>query len=182
MMFASSESANLRPFYRRSLIEGQIREIAEPYPEIQASARRSPASGWNHTLVICGRVALTQNAAGCPEEVVRPSLFRQMYAGPDNQRFLFREMEPEEPAPDSVLYGILIHGQSVESAILPAFARIVFPKQNLKENWSQQIDLFEEFPQVVRARTLGAFEAEPVHISEPEPALRTDYRQADGGA
>lgn len=183
-LFDHPEANNIRPFYRRALIEGQLREVAALFPAINATARRSPASAWNHTLVICGRAALTQNAVGGPEEVVRPSLFRQMYAGRDNQRYLFPEMEPEEPPPDSVLYSILIHGQSEESAIFPGFARIVFPKEDLQSNWPEYIDLFQEFPEVVRSRTQGAFEdraaVEP--IAEPQPELRTDHRQADGGA
>jgi hypothetical protein len=180
--FDRPEGVNLRPFYRRALIEGQLREVAASFPEMTATARRSPASGWNHTLVLCGRIALTQNAVGGPEEVVQPSLFRQMYAARDNQRYLFPELEPEEPPPDSVLYGILIHGQSDEGAIFPGFAKIVFPKEDLQSYWPGRIDLFQEFPEVVRAKTEGLFETQAgvEQVAEPEPELRMDDRQVSG--
>ncbi|MCX7424146.1 MAG: hypothetical protein NTW96_00680 [Planctomycetia bacterium] len=180
--FDRPEAANLRPFYRRALIESQLREVAASFPEITATARRSPASGWNHTLVLCGRIALTQNAVGGPEEIVQPSLFRQRYAARDNQRYLFVELEPEEPPPDSVLYGILIHGQANEGVVFPGFARIVFPKEDLQSYLPGQIDLFREFPEVVRTKTEGLFEdaTNLEQIAEPEPELRMDRRQAAG--
>lgn len=181
--FDTPEVGNIRPFFRRALIEGQLREIAAAFPEIAAQARRSPASSWNHTLVICGRVAMTQNAAGGPDEIVRPSLFRQMYAARDNQRYLFPEMEPQAPPPDSVLYGILLHGQSSESPIFPGFAMIQFPREDLQSYWPARIDLFEEFPEVVRAKTEGVFRdaATVEHVSAPEPELRIGHPQSGAG-
>ena len=181
--FEISESANLRPFYRRALIEGQLRDAAAPHKEITASARRSPSSGWNHTVVMAGGVAFTQNSAGDPDHVVRPSQFRQLYACRDNQKYLFAELEPADPPPNPVIYCILIHGQSGESPIFPAFARIVFPKEDLLSNWPGQIDLFAEFPDVVRKFTEGKFEdATAEQVAEPVPELKTTRLRKSGSA
>jgi hypothetical protein len=125
---------------------------------------------------------LTQNAVGGPEEIVRPSLFRKMYAGRDNQRFLFPELEPEKAPPDSLLYGILIHGQPEGSAVFPAFAKIVFPKEDLESYWPGQIDLFQAFPDVVRAKTERPFgtATNVEQIAEPQPELRSVARRVAG--
>lgn len=181
--FEISESTNLRPFYRRALVEGQLRDAAAGYKEVTAAARRSPASGWNHTVVIAGNVAFTQNSASDPENVVRPSLFRQLYACRDNQKYLFAELEPPAPPPKTLLYGILIHGQSEDSPIFPAFVRIVFPKEDLLSNWSDQIDLFAEFPDVVRSCTEGKFE-DPIaeQVAEPAPELKAKELRKSGSA
>ena len=180
--FAKTEAVNVRPFYRRGLIEGALREAAESFPQITASARRSVASGWNHTLIICGGVALTENAVGGPEEIVRASLFRKTYAGKDNQRYLFPELKPEEAPLDSLLYGILIHGQPEGSAKFPAFAKIVFPKEDLESYWPGHIDLFQVFPNVVRAKTERPFgtAASVEQIAEPHPELRSVARRVAG--
>lgn len=177
--FEKSEAANVRPFYRRGLIEGQLRDLAGEFPTLSATARRSPASSWHHTLVISDRVAFTQNALGDPDGLVRPSLFRHMYAANDNQRFLFPELEPEAPPPDSVLYGILVHGQSDESATFPGFAKIVFPKDDLKSYWPGNVDLFAEFPEVVRSKTEGLFEVQTgvEEIAAPQPELRVEQKK-----
>lgn len=181
--FARSEAVNLRPFYRRALIEGQLREIATSFSQIEATARRSPAGPWYHSLVICGQVAMTQNAVGCPDEIVRSSLFRQMYAGRDNQRYLFPELAPAELPSVPMLYGILIHGQFDQSPIFPGFAVIRFPAPDLQNYLPGRIDLFQEFPEVVRSRTEGLFENQGIEqIAEPEPELRFDHRQVDGEA
>lgn len=181
--FQRSEAVNLIPFYRRAMIEQQLREVAGSFPGIRAEARRSPSSGWNHTLVLSGRAALTENAVGHPDGLVRPSLFRMMYAGKDNQQYLFPEMQPLPSPPDSIVYGILIHGHS-ESCVLPCFAKIVFPREDLQSNLPGEIDLFREFPEIVRARTVGAFEDQDgiEQVAEPKPQLRTDSMRASEGA
>ena len=181
--FETTESTNLRPFYRRAMIEGQLRDAAAAHKTVTAVARRSPASGWNHTLVLADNVAFTQNSAGDPDQVVRPSLFRQLYACRDNQKYLFAELEPEDAPPNPVLYAILIHGQSEESSIFPGFARIVFPKEDLLSNWSGHIDLFAEFPEIVRLCSTGKFEdPKAEEVAEPKPELKKKQVRKSGGA
>lgn len=173
-VFERPEKVNIRPFYRRAMIEGSLREIARSFPEVTAEARRSPKSGWNHTIVTCGRAAFTQNSASHPDEVVRPSAFRLLYAGRDKQRYLFPDLEEKESPRDSIVYGILIHGQSTNSPIFPAFARIVFPKEDLNSYWPGDVDLFAQFPDVVREKTERLFADHPTveRVEEPVPELR----------
>mgnify|MGYP001492496030 CR=1 FL=1 len=181
--FEISESTNIRPFYRRALIEGQLRDAATGYKEVVASARRSPSSGWNHTVVIAGNVAFTQNSASDPENVVRPSLFRQLYAGRDNQKYLFAELEPPAPPRKASHYSILINGQSEDGPMFTALARIVFTKEDLLSNWADQIDLFAEFPEVVRSCTEGKFEDPTAEVvAEPTPKLKIKELRKSGSA
>jgi hypothetical protein len=182
--FERAEAGNVLPFVRRAMIEAQLREIARSFPEIAATARRSPESAWNHTLVICGRVALTESTVSQPEENVRPSIFRQQYSARDNVRHLFPEMEPDEPAPDSMLYGILLHGRSEQGSNILGFARIRFPKENVDGYQPGSIDLFQEFPQVVlaRARRAASDQVAVEQIPEPVVELRTDQLKAGGEA
>lgn len=180
--FARPEAENVLPFVRRGLIEAELREVAGAFPGITATARRSPESAWNHTLVTCGRVALTESTVGHSDEVVRPSLFRQQYSARDNVKYLFPEMQPNAPAPGSVLYGILLHGKSSEGAHKLGFAEIRFPKENVEGYQPGIIDLFLEFPQVVVARTQRTAEGAVEQIPEPVVELRTDQQKAEGDA
>jgi hypothetical protein len=182
--FEPPEAANVLPFVRRAMIEAQLREIAQLFPNMTAAARQSPESAWYHTLVMCGRIALTESTVGHPDEVVRPSLFRQQYSSRDNIKYLLPEMEPEAPTPDSVLYGILLHGKSHEGAHKLGFAKIRFPKENVEGYQPGIIDLFLEFPQIVVARTQrsASSEAAVVQIPEPVVELRTDQQKAEGDA
>jgi hypothetical protein len=181
--FAPPEADNVLPFIRRGLIEADLREVAQSFPGITATARRSPESAWNHTLITCGRVALTESTVSHPDEVVRPSLFRQQYSARDNAKYLFPEMQPNAPAPGSVLYGILIHGKSSEGAHKLGFAKIRFPKENVEGYQPGVIDLFLEFPQIVVAIQRTA-ESEPAVEQIPEPVveLRTNQQKTEGGA
>lgn len=167
------EAHDISPFMRRGLIEAALREAAKPFPQIQASVVRNSSGNWHHTRIVAGRVLMTQNAAGCPEAVVKPSNFRFAYAAQDNVRYLFPEMQPPEPPPDSVLYGILIHGRAERSQLFPGFANVVFPKPDLTSNHDGYVDLFREFPEVVKEKTQQPFgPPEGEHLPEPEIRLR----------
>lgn len=154
--FDNAERRNLRPFYRRALIKRSIRGIAEQFPEhVVAEAVRYEDKGfWFHTRVICnGDVALTQNTVPYPHFVVRNSYFRDCYASPSNQLYLFPDLAPEQLPSDSLLYGIIVHGKSAESPLFPGFAQVRFPKPGLAGYHLASIDLFDEFSEVVVEKT-----------------------------
>jgi hypothetical protein len=169
--FETEEGADIQPFVRRALLEGAIRDVAKGFPSVNAKAVLNATGNWHHTRIICGLVAFTQNALGDPEDVVRPSLFRSMYAARDNQTYLIPELKPAESPPDSLLYGILVHGKSEMSRLFPGFADIVFPKPDLESYYDGRIELFKEFPDVVKAKTSRLFGTEET-IEPSQPVLR----------
>jgi hypothetical protein len=168
--FDKPERANLRPFLRREYIEGSLRKIAKTFPEdVRAEAVRFDGF-WYHTRIICkDDVALTQNTVPDPEVVVRNSWFRCCYSQPNNQRYLFPDMKPEETRLDSLLYGILLHGRSVTGP-LPGFAQIRFPMPNLTGYYAERIDMFDEFRDVVREKLSGVRQPSSEEL-EIEPEL-----------
>jgi hypothetical protein len=175
--FDSSERSNLRPFYRRALIEKYLRGVASQFADqIKAGAARHEDKGfWFHTRIICNAgVALTQNTVPDPDTIVRNSSFRSVYAGPNNQLYLFPELAPEKVPPDSLLYGILLHGRSAESALFPGFAQIRFPTAHLRSYYRARIDLFDEFPEVVTEKTVGLATLPPAE-PEIEPELLDSF-------
>jgi hypothetical protein len=136
---------------------------------------------WNHTVVSVGDCMLTQLTARAPDEVVRSSYARLAYAEPDNQRYFDDSFKPETPSVKGFAYGILVHGREPAEKFFPAFAQIVFPRPNLTGYYPRVINLFSEFPEVVRRCTGGIFEERHdslerqfENIDLPEPVLRDD--------
>lgn len=180
--FEREEGTDIRHFIRRALLEAELRSIAKQFPQITATVELNQSGNWHHTRIICGRIALTQNAVGDPEDVVRPSIFRSMYAAPDNQRYLLPEMKPEVSPPDSLLYGILVHGKSEMSHLFPGFANIVFPKPDLQSYYDGHIELFKEFPATVKAKTVRLFgDEEKVEPPVPKLKLRNPDIESERG-
>jgi hypothetical protein len=176
--FEISERANLRPFYRRALLEKYLRGVAAQFPEqVQAKAARHEDKGfWYHTRIVSNAtVVFTQNTVPDPETMVRNSSFRNFYAGPHNQLCLFPDLAPAQLPPDALLYGILLHGRSSESALFPGFAQIRFPTSNLRQYYHAKIDLFEEFPEVVQEKTIGLATQAPPEEPEIEPELLDEF-------
>lgn len=181
--FEKEEKANVLPFYRRGLIEQSIRAVAVQFPK-QVVAKAVKYEGyWYHSLVICNDdVALTENALPNPDAVVRNSCFRYDYAKRDNQLYLFSDMAPEQPPSDSLLYGIIVHGRSRENPLLPGFAQVRFPKPKLDGYYRERVDLFAEFPEVVKEMTKAAMGL-PAPLSEEvqlEPELLAPADLPDG--
>jgi hypothetical protein len=181
--FDKPERINTRPFIRRALVERSVRDIARQFPgQITAEAVRHEDKGfWFHTRVVCnGDVALTQNTVPNPDILVRNSCFRNCYAGPNNQQYLFPEMAPDDLPNDSLLYGILLHGRSPESAVTPGFAQIRFPKRRLSGYYQERINLFMEFPEVVdeKVAELPQLAGEEIEL-EPELIDPFDLPGAD---
>lgn len=192
-LFEGPEAVNLRPFVRRGLIEQSLREIAGKYSGIAATSERGiigekgQTSWWYHTLVRCGPVAFTQNAVGDPNELVRPSLFREGYAASNRQLLLF----PMEEAGDDghrlatmqgvKLYGILLHGQSADVE-LPGFAVVRFPNYKYDGYLTGQVNLFDRFPAVVANRTkmLMNSSADMEQVNEPTPRLKANGLKGTG--
>ncbi len=182
--FEEPEAVNMRPFYRRALVEQSLREAVGGFGGVAATAVRGPVGEkgqggwWFHTLVRCGPVAFTQNTVGDANAFVRPSYFRRGYAAMNRQLFLFPQDEPDRgngpgQLPEGIrLYGILLHGQSGR-APLPNFAVIRFPNYDYDGYLPGSIDLFQEFPDMVAEHTkaLAVSSVEVEQVEQPMPQL-----------
>lgn len=128
---------------RRAMVEYQIRELAEGYPEISASAQLNYGGTSYYTLLSSGNVFLTANAVDHPNKTVRKAMFRETYARA-SQPNLFGE-PPEE---GTILYGILLHGPDELNKTRPEFAHIAFPNKDCSD-YVGRVDLFGRFPELV---------------------------------
>ncbi len=150
--FEPQEAANLWPFYRREVIEQEMRTLAKQFRGMTGAAVRDPSvTWWYHTRIVSGQTTFTQNAVTHPQEVVRPAYFRQAYAVTNRQKYLSKDLAPDDLPDDWLLYSILIHGRSPQIPHGLGFAHFVFPRPDLEEYYTPRIDLFSEFPQIVAA-------------------------------
>jgi hypothetical protein len=193
--FQEHEAGNIRPFYRRGLIEQSLREIAKRYKGVVATAEKGPVNEngqtgwWSHTLIRCGPISFTQNAVSDRNEMVRPSYFRQVYAAKNPQLLLFDREEPvaddspRAPREAVKLYGILLHGQSAWPSF-PDFAVIRFPSREYDGYLPGVVDLFREFPAIVANRTKSLSESRTIveQVAEPTPQLRAERGVKGEGA
>ena len=145
------EADNTRWSVRRAFVEGGMRQLATQFPTVHAEVIRGrdcPAPNpWNHTLISCGRVLLTQCTVMHPDDIVRPSISREIYSLPNAQKLLFPELQPRrsKKVGDSPLYGILVHGREVGTSAKLGFAFVRFPQPGAAEWYSERINLFSEF-------------------------------------
>lgn len=144
MQFPAPEAHDLYPIVRRAMVEYQMRELAESYPEIAASAELNHGGTSYYTLLVSGSIFLTANAVENPNKTVRKAMYRETYARA-SQPNLFGE-PPEE---GTILYGILLHGPDELNKARPEFAHIAFPNKDCSD-YVGRVDLFGRFPELVR--------------------------------
>lgn len=141
--FPVPEAHDLYPIVRRAMIEHQLREITNDYPEIRASAELNHGGTSFYTLLSSGNVYLTANAVEHRNKPVRKAMFRETYARV-SQPNLFGE-PPEE---GTVLYGLLLHGADELNKARPEFVHIAVPNKDCSE-YLARVDLFDRFPKPV---------------------------------
>lgn len=176
--FGEEEKRNVKPFYRRGLVEAEMRSIASRFDGVSAEPVLDEGGFWWHSRLIFGRIILTQSAAGRPDQELRPSRYKTKYASAKNQLYLF---DVEDSEVDALTYAVLTHGQSKISPFLPEFAVIRFPKPNLDGFYRGVIDLFEEFPDVVQANASDR-SSDEIKIHEPRGPILLDEGSGIGTA
>lgn len=144
MQFPAPEAHDLYPIVRRAMVEYQMRELTESYPEIAASAELNHGGTSYYTLLVSGSIFLTANAVENPNKTVRKAMYRETHARA-SQPNLFGE-PPEE---GTILYGILLHGPDELNKARPEFAHIAFPNKDCSD-YVGRVDLFGRFPELVR--------------------------------
>ncbi|MBA2781521.1 MAG: hypothetical protein H0T74_01160 [Rubrobacteraceae bacterium] len=125
------------------MVEYQVRELSEDYPEISASAELNHGGTSYYTLLSSGNVFLTANAVEHPNMTVRKAMYCETYARA-SQPNLFGE-PPEE---GTILYGILLHGPDELNKTRPGFAHIAFPNKGCS-GYVGRVNLFARFPGLV---------------------------------
>ena len=152
IQFATTEAVNVEPFYRRGVLEGQLRDSAGLSPELIARTARAEGSNWNHTEIQGGQVVLTASAVPSAGAVVRKADYRIDLAQ-TNAPTLFSAFNENEQTP---LYAILIHSRSLwdtheeraKFGHLPGSAYFAFPDQSL-DGYMHKFNLFEKYPDIV---------------------------------
>lgn len=143
MQFPAPEAHDLYPIMRRAMVESQMRELTEGYPEISATSELNHGGTSYYTLLSSGNVFLTANAVENPEKPVRKAMYRETYARA-SQPNLFEE----PPVEGAILYGILLHGPDELNKTRPEFVHIAFPNKDCSD-YVGRVDLFGRFPDLV---------------------------------
>lgn len=153
--FAKEQAKNNCWNERRTQIESQLLAIASRYQKEGVEWKNESAGPWNQVHVICGgAVILTANRADGPDCLIEPCFSREQLAyGNDDVRFLLPDMEEDHRAKRkaarvaaTALYAVLLHGGGKNLE----FAVIRFLRPDQQSYHPDTVDLFREFPEVVR--------------------------------
>jgi hypothetical protein len=166
-----SEANYLRGHKRRADIESEMRNVATRYPGVQPKVELNTARSAYYTLLIAGRVRLTQSRVNDPYRMVRHSLFRSIYAA-KAQRDLFRPSQPSPIPIDKVLFALLLHDYDKSDKSTPAFVHVVFPDW-LCRSYVARINLLARFPEVLADMSTAA---QNVAQEEPQIEIRPDKK------
>lgn len=167
---AHPEAHDLYPHQRRAFLEGQMRKLAESYPEIKASPEQNRKKTSFYTLLRSNNALLTINAVEHPGKIIRTAQFRETYARASELKLF-----DEDPPNGSLLYAILIHGPDSLNPAQPAFAHIVFPDSAFT-TYVARINLFERYSDLVK--DLWSVEEENVK-DELDFGLRPGAKEQD---
>ncbi|MDX6591615.1 MAG: hypothetical protein QOJ13_811 [Gaiellales bacterium] len=151
--FARTEALNVQPYMKRATLEGYLRDVAEQFEGIDATATRSSETGWwYHTELRSGPVILTESSVSRPCGPVDKAEFRVTLAK-SNWLTLFPD---ERQTADAPLYALLLHSKSRwptaqdrrDFEHLPGSAYLAFPASDLS-TYLHEINLFDRFPDIV---------------------------------
>ena len=160
--FAETEAENLRGQYRRGIVEGGLRDVADLHVEDGFTHRvvRAEGTNWNHTEVLVGPVLLTATTAQTPCGPVEKADFRKGLAKSNNDA-LFDDPASlfEDDGSDRHLFAMLLHSRyrsalpdrQAKYAHLPGSAYLAFPAADLN-SYVLEINLFDRYPEVVASQ------------------------------
>lgn len=179
LAFQDTEADNVAWAIRRGKIEGGMRRLALEHPgmtaEVMLGRNSMVPNPWNHSLIKCGRVWITQCSLQHKDEA-KHSFSREFYSLRNQQKYLFSDMEPPAAPNDSPLYAIIGHGRDLASPGKLGFAYVKFPMPGMAQYYLEEIDLLSEFVDI------GSLLRNPLtslppseNIGEPPtPELRED--------
>lgn len=173
--FPMPEAHDLRGHLRRAMFERNWRTLATRYLDLSASAVRNHRRTSYYTQIVSGCVVLTESAVETPEAMVRKAVFRQTLAR--SAQMVMPFVEHDLPAPDALLYAILLHGPADESTSSPGFVHIAFPSKDCS-TYLDRIDLLKRYPNIaaeVRTDVPEIIDDEP----EIRPIRRTRAEESD---
>jgi hypothetical protein len=160
--FAATEADNLRGHYRRGIVEGGLREVADLHVDDGLTHRVVKAEGtnWNHTEILAGPVLITATTVQTPCGPVDKAEFRKGLAK-SNTESLFEE--PASLFEDDVLsrhlFVMLLHSRyrsalperQAKYAHLPGSAYLAFPAADLN-SYLHEVNLFDRYPDIVASQ------------------------------
>lgn len=160
---------------RRAFIEQRMRDLAKTFPGMEVDhvlgRDLSPATPWNHTRIVSGRVSFTQACVQHSDDLPVVSHSRATYSLPNHQQFLFPEMAAEAPREDAVLFAVIAHGRDPRVRGKLGFLVIRFPKPGAAEYYESRIDLLDRFPESLTAIASYDTDVENINLP-PEPMLK----------
>jgi hypothetical protein len=158
--FAATEAENLRGFYRRAVVEGGLRDVADLHTDDGLSHRvvKADGSGWNHTEVLAGPVLLTAATVQAPCGPVDKADFRLGLAKSNNNALFDDLLLFENGLYGKHLFAMLLHsryqsadaGKQAKYGHLPGSAYLAFPASDL-DSYVLEINLFDRYPEIVAA-------------------------------
>lgn len=156
--FPAQQAHDLRPILRRSMIERDLKPLAESHGLVVSVVQTTKGKSF-HTEVKGKNVVLTVSAVDTPQSMFRDAVFRQNLARA--QMHLFDENCVADNPP---LYAVLLHGPHRKQN-QPRFGVVAFPQPDCK-NYITKLSLFSKFPQVIEQLTT---KATVERIVEPKP-------------
>jgi hypothetical protein len=155
--FSARQFDNIVGHYVRSKLEDALQGVADRFG-MATAIKRAPGSRWNRTEVHSGPILLVEHAVDTPCALLEYARYRETLAESNQLRFQF----PDDPrAHQAPLYVALLHSRSqwgIDTTArqrwghLPGSAYLAFPAADMRF-YVHDINLFELFPDVVRAQT-----------------------------
>jgi hypothetical protein len=155
--------------------------VAERHKDI-VSAKETPYKHHTGSYVelTCGSVRMTQSSVTHTGQFPRDADFRDALSKSSHQYGLFLEKgeDSSDPAEGKYLYAIVIHGvhPRAKKREVCSFAWVRFPRRDCRRYYSERIDLFEMFPDIVK-EYYGATEEQ---VAEPKLRPRKSRKAAAG--
>jgi hypothetical protein len=159
-MFLREQAHDARGDVRRSMIERNLRNLVQRFPNVTQTQEANETGGSFHTRIRANRLILTQSQAKSPYHLVQDASFRKTYAE-SSQYNLFNK--PERPQ-EGDLYALILHGPEIRRHdgrrvggghrhhSRPAFMTVVFPTHQCKAYVpGARIDLFVRFAALAQA-------------------------------
>ena len=139
--------------YRRAKVEDEWVAVAVRF-KTSMQAATTPYKRYTgfYVELTCGRVKLTQCSVSHYNYFPRDAEFRAALAKSSHQYGLFAKNGEELPEPDGkFVYAIVVHGvhPKAKKREQCSFAWVRFPRSDCKRYYTDKIDLFETFPQIV---------------------------------
>lgn len=153
-MLDAPEASNAEGGFRGLKVQGNLRGVAQRFPDELTTAAVPSVNGWFHTEVRCGSIVLTASSVRSPCGPVSSSTFREALAAetvvnPQNEFF---------PVDDgSLIYVMVLHSRYLSAEYkerlkysrLPGAVWLAWPKRRDLAAYVHRVNLYQRHPDVL---------------------------------